>query len=175
MNNARYSLTAIVLHWLMAALIVGLLALGLIMVDLPKSPQRTAWIGLHKSLGLCALLLAAGRLAWRHHRQPPASLLSGWQERLASGVHRALYGLMLLVPLAGYLSSSFSKYPLKFFGLPMFKAGWPDEAINGLLNPLHKGSAWLLAVLVALHIAGALHHLIQRDGSFSRMLPGQRN
>lgn len=171
----RYSNTAIALHWLHAVLILGLLALGVIMVDLPKSPERTAWIALHKSLGICAFLLFIVRLGWRYHRPPPAPLGSGWQERLATATHHLLYLLLALVPLAGYLSNSFTKYPLKFFGWPMFKAGWPDEAIQGVLNPLHKYSAFLLAALLALHVGGALYHALLRDGTFSRMLPGRRD
>jgi cytochrome b561 len=176
MSNAqRYSPTAIAIHWLHAVLIIGLLVLGFIMVDLPKSPERTNLIGLHKSLGFCAFMLFMLRLGWRYHRPPPASLGSGWQQQLAEFIHHLLYLLLALVPLAGYLASSFSKFPLRFFGWPVFKAGWPDDAIHDLLGPLHQCSAFLLAALLVLHVAGALYHASLRDGTLSRMLPGSGN
>lgn len=173
-QQERYSTTAIVVHWLHAVLILGLLVLGFIMVDLPKGPARTMWIGLHKSFGLCTLLLLTVRIGWRYHRPPPPSLEHNWQQQLAEATHALIYLLLLVVPLAGYLSSSFSKFPLKFFGLPMFKAGWPDDGVHDRLGPLHKYTAILLAILVGLHIAGALYHALRRDGTLSRMLPSSR-
>jgi cytochrome b561 len=171
-SEQRYSPTAIAIHWLHAVLIIGLLVLGYIMVDLPKGPQRTNLIALHKSLGFCAILLFMLRLGWRYHRPPPPSLSSGWQHLLAEATHHLLYLLLAVVPLAGYVSSSFSKFPLKFFGWPVFKAGWPDDGIHDLLGPLHQYSAYLLAGLLVLHVAGALYHAVLRDGTLSRMLPG---
>ena len=62
-------------------------------------------------------------------------------------------------------------YALKFFGLELPKLGWPDEAINGVFKAVHVYSAWAIAGLVGLHVAGALKHAIQRDGTLSRILP----
>lgn len=170
----RYTGFSITMHWLHAMLVVSLLALGWSMVDLPKGPERSWAIGLHKSLGLSALLLVALRLAWRVRHAPPPSPLPDGERRLSQAAHRMLYALLLLAPLAGYLSTSFTAYPMKFFGLALPKAGWPDAALNGLFNGLHKASVWALALLVALHVAAALRHAWRRDGVVLRMLPGFR-
>lgn len=166
-----YTLQAILLHWLHAALIAGLLVLGWTMVDLPKGAERSWAIGLHKSLGLCALILVAARLAWRRRCATPDFPGSAAERRLAQAAHRLLYALLLLAPLAGYLSASFTAYPMKFFGLALPKAGWPDATLNALFNGLHKGAVWALALLIGLHLAAALRHALRGDGVLSRMLP----
>ncbi|HJV93171.1 MAG TPA: cytochrome b/b6 domain-containing protein, partial [Azonexus sp.] len=156
MSPQRYSLPAIVLHWAQAALILWLLWLGWTMTDLPKGAERSAAYGLHKSLGLLALLLVAVRLAWRSRNAPPPLQAEGWEGRLAHLTHRALYLLLVLAPLAGYLASSFTPYALKFFGIEIAKAGWPDESLNGFFKLLHQVFVWSIGGLIALHLAGAL-------------------
>lgn len=173
MNRARYSRPAMLLHWAQAALIVWLLWLGWTMIDLPKGAERSAAYGLHKSLGLCALLLVLCRLGWRRYCPPPAGLLQGREAVLAALAHRVLYGLLLLVPLAGYLASSFTPYAIKFFGIELPKTGWPDEMLNGLFKQVHLVGIWTLATLIGLHLAAALRHAVQRDGTMERMLPGK--
>lgn len=173
MSSERYGQPAVALHWLHAGLIVALLAIGWTMVDLPKGAERSAAFALHKSLGLCALALILIRLAWRRYRAPPpaSGQLKPWERRLAVATHAALYLLLFVAPLAGYLSASFTKYPMKFFGLLLPSIGWPDEQLNAFFNLLHKGAVWGLTFLLLLHVAGALHHALRGDGVMSRMLP----
>ena len=71
----RYSLPAVAVHWLQAALVLWLFWLGWTMLDIPKGPERSAAFSLHKSLGLLAFLLVLMRLMWRRYSAPPA--LSG--------------------------------------------------------------------------------------------------
>lgn len=172
----RYPTAAIAIHWLHAALIVTLLVIGWNMVDLPKGPERSAAIALHKSLGICALLLWGVRIVIRRAFPPPAmpDHLPATIRKLAAGVHHALYATLILVPLAGYLSASFTKYPMKFFGIELPRIGWPDESLNALFNGTHKVLVLTLMLLLTLHVAGALLHAVKRDGIVSRMLPSFR-
>lgn len=172
MNSARYTSPAVLLHWLMAGLVLYMLYLGVTMVDLPKGADRTAAYGLHKSFGLLLLVLFFVRFGWRLRHPPPPLMGTGWERTLAHATHHALYLFLLLTPLAGYLASSFSTYPLKFFGLEVIKLGWPDEGIQGGFKLIHLWSAWVGMALVSLHIAGAIKNLLRRDGSMQRMLPG---
>ena len=66
MRQARYDRFSVLLHWLMAVLILGQIALGLWMLGLPKdgSGLRASWFNVHKSWGMVLGLLAAVRLAW---------------------------------------------------------------------------------------------------------------
>jgi cytochrome b561 len=162
------------LHWLSAMVVAGLLGWGLYMVDLPKGPDRSWAFGVHKSLGLLAVLLVLVRVAWcaRH----PAPVLAGigrGVQRLAAAAHRLLYALLFAVPLAGLASASFTPYPLKFFGLALPKPGRPDPALNELLSGLHGVLAWALAAVIILHVAAAARHLLRGDGVVQRMLPGR--
>ena len=173
MTSQRYTLPAILLHWAQAVVVLWLLWLGWTMIDLPKGAERSAAYGLHKSLGLLALLLTACRLAWRAGHRPPPATSSGWEARLATATHHALYAFLLLAPLAGYLASSFTPYPVKFFGVVIPKAGWPDESLNGFFKALHLFFVWSGATLIGLHVAGSIRHMLQRDGTLQRMLPGR--
>jgi len=172
MSTQRYTLPAILLHWAQAVVVLWLLWLGWTMTDLPKGAERSAAYGLHKSLGLLALLLVTIRLAWRLRNPAPPALSGGWEARLASATHHALYAFLILAPLAGYLASSFTPYAIKFFGIELPKMGWPDESLNGQFKLLHVILVWGGGGLIALHVAGAIKHALKRDGSLQRMLPG---
>lgn len=173
MNTARYRWPAVLLHWLQAGLVIYLLWLGWQMTELPKGAGRSAAYGLHKSFGLLVLFLTLMRLGWRLRHAPPAPLVEGREAQLAGAVHVALYAFLLLAPLAGYLASSFTPYPLKFFGIEVIKAGWPDEGLNAAFRTLHQGAVWCGAGLIALHLAGVLKHLFRREAVLQRMLPGR--
>jgi cytochrome b561 len=172
MSAQRYSLPAIALHWIQAAIVLWLLWLGLTMVDMPKGAERTAAYGLHKSMGLVALLLIVVRLGWRYRNPAPEPLGTGWELKVAQLTHRLLYIFLLCAPLSAYFASSFSTYPLKFFGFGIVKAGWPDEGINAVFKLAHQVFVWGGAGMVVLHITGAIKHAIRGDGALRRMLPG---
>lgn len=174
MNAPRYDRGAIALHWLHAVLVLGLIAWGLYMGGLPKGPERSFAIGLHKSFGIVALLLVALRLWWRlRHPAPPDPRLGTVERRLAAAGHRLLYLLLVATPLTGYLSSSFTQYPMKVFGVAIPKAGWPDEALNAFFNGAHGVCAWTLVVLIAAHVGAVVLHALQGKAVLGRMLPGR--
>lgn len=173
MSQQRYTLPAIALHWGQAIVVLWLLWLGWTMTDLPKGAERSAAYSLHKSLGLLALLLVSLRLIWRRRNPAPHPITGGWEAKLATATHHALYLFLFLAPLAGYLASSFTPYAIKFFGFEIPKAGWPDESLNSIFKLLHVVFVWGGAGLIALHVAGAIKHVLQRDGTLQRMLPGK--
>lgn len=173
MQDTRYDRLSVVLHWLMAALLLAQLALGIWMTGLPKdgSGVRAWWFNQHKSLGMVLGLLVLLRLAWALLRPRVPPLAQGAaRQRLASGAHRLLYALMLLVPLAGFLGSVFSGYPIRFYGLllPQWSGRWDDA--KALMAGVHHWSAWALLALAVLHVAATAHHqLVLRDGALRRM------
>jgi len=167
----RYGLPAVALHWLQAALVLWLLWLGWTMVELPKGAERSAAYGLHKSLGLVALALVLVRLAVRRRCPPPAPLATGREALLARAAHLALYALLLALPLAGFLASSYTPYAMKFFGLALPRLAGPDEALNAFFKDIHFVAGRLLVALLLLHIAAAIRHAWRGDGTLRRMLP----
>jgi cytochrome b561 len=175
MKPARYGAGAIALHWTHALIVLGLIGWGIWMADLPKGPDRGWAFGVHKSFGLLAIALILLRLGWRAaHRPPPNTAISGLEARLAHAGHLALYVLLVLVPAAGLTSVSFTKYPLKFFGIELPKPGFPDEGLNAVFSTTHKWLAWTLLALIVIHVLAAIRHGLRRDGTLERMLPGRR-
>ena len=168
-----YDPIAVVLHWFLAAAVAGQFALGWLMQEIAKSPPgpRAAAFNLHKSIGLAILALMLFRLAWRaRHAPPPFPAMPAWQARAARANHALLYGLLLMLPIVGYLGSAFSGYPVRFFGIALPAWAARDDGLKSLMSALHLGAAWLLAAAVALHVAAAARHeLVQRDGLLARM------
>lgn len=173
---ARYETTAMLLHWAIGALLLAQLVFGFALDDLaPRgTPARGAVINLHKSCGLLLLALVLVRLGWRlaHPAPPWPATLPRWQRQAATWGHRALYGAMLLLPLAGYVASNFSRHGVKFFGLPLAPWGPDLPAVYRAFNGLHVALALGFTLLVAGHVVAGLYHAaIARDGIAARMLP----
>lgn len=171
---ARYTHTAMALHWLLAAALLAMLALGLYMTDLPLSPTRLKLYNWHKWAGVTIALLSLARLAWRLTHPPPPQLgLPAWQARAAHGAHLALYLLFFAVPLAGWTYSSAAGVPVVWFGvLPLPDLVGVDRALAESLKPVHAALAYALALLVAVHVAAALkHHWLDGLGTLNRMWP----
>lgn len=170
----RYSLTAIILHWAIAALLAFQIAVGWALEDL--GARGFSLYQLHKSVGMTILALTLARIAIRYWKPRPAKLEGGWQGALASVVHVGLYAFMLGAPLTGWalVSTARVKVPTLLFGvLPLphlpLPAGSHAVAENG-----HGLLAWIGIALVLLHVAGALrHHVMMRDGLIWRMVPGR--
>lgn len=174
-NEARWGFVAKLFHWTMAVGLLGLCAFGFWMSDLPRGPTMFKAYALHKSFGLTLLTLALARLAWRAVDRRPLNLAApGWQKLAALGTHVALYGLMLAVPLAGWAYNSASNFPLQWFGLFNLPALVPaSPELKELFHEVHELGALALLALVALHVAAAWkHHLVDKDTTLRRMLPG---
>jgi cytochrome b561 len=158
--------------------ILGQFALGWWMIDVPKDPPgvRAWWFNLHKSIGITLAAMVVLRLLWRLGHPGPSlpGTLPRMQRIAAAGTHWALYACMLVMPLSGYLGSSFSKYPIKYFGNALPHWGWDWPAAKAFLSNVHLAAAWLLAALIAVHVVAALRHALRRDGLFSRMWPQWR-
>jgi len=174
-DSARYTRTAAALHWLVAALVLFMIALGWSMQAIPKVPvgPRVGAFNLHKSIGLSILALMVLRSAWRAtHPPPPFGPMPRWQASTARAVHVLLYLCLFVQPLTGYLGSAFSGYPVRIFGgvLPAWAA--KDDALKDAMSLAHLANSWVLVSALLLHLAGAAKHtLVDRDGSFRRMWP----
>ncbi|CAM2188706.1 superoxide oxidase [Paraburkholderia sacchari] len=170
----RFSTSMIVLHWLIAVAIIAMLAMGLYMVGLPRGlPFKASLINFHKSLGLTVFLLVMIRIVTRAvHGRPPLPPMRAWQRAAAITSECLLYVAMVLIPVTGYLGSSFNTYGTRFWGLPLPKWGWDDKVLRQFFFDIHDISTWVLIVLIVLHIVGALkHQLIDKDRLLARMLP----
>ena len=167
----RYPLSLRILHWLRAVIILGLILAGWVMTSLAdevpaKYELLYPW---HKSFGILAFLVVIVQLAIRSRTQrlpePPATLPSH-ERLLAKTVHRAIYVLLVVVPLMGYsMSSTFTMSDgVFFFGTNLPELLPKNDAWFVVFQWLHKVLAYTLLVLVTLHVIGALkHRFLDRD------------
>jgi cytochrome b561 len=174
--TSRYGRTAALLHWAIGLALLAQIAFGFLLDDIaPRgTPARAGTINLHKSIGLVLGVLIVARIAWRLAHAPPPwpDSMSAWQQRAAALGHRALYACMIVLPLAGYVGSNFSKRGIRFFGVPLAPWGpdWP--AAYSFFVGVHDVAALVFSALIAGHVAMALKHaLIERDGVFARIVP----
>lgn len=175
----QLSATTIALHWLVAVSIIGLLLVGVYMVE-TKAYGLYPW---HKSFGVIVFLIVLVRVGWR--------ILNGWPEPIrqypdleritAKVVHWILILATVLMPVSGFLMSSLGGHGVDLFGVELVARN-PDPEnpkkvlahngdLAGLAHSIHHWVGYILFTAVILHIAGALkHHLMDKDGTLSRML-----
>ncbi|MCA1925128.1 MAG: cytochrome b [Thiobacillus sp.] len=169
----RYTVPAVVLHWLIAGLIFVAFPLGVYMSDLPLSPTRLQLYSYHKWIGISVLLLAGLRVVWRLTHRPPAlpGDLPRWQRAASHAVHGLLYLLLLAVPLTGWLMSSAKGFQTVWFGvLPLPDLVEKNRELGDALGSAHQWLNYLLLALVILHVAAALkHHFFERQPFLQRM------
>ena len=171
--NTHYTPVAKSLHWLMALMIFGLLALGFYMSDLPLSPDKLQLYSWLKWAGITVFVLVWLRLAWRVTHRPPAlpESMSPLMRLAAHAGHAALYVLMIAIPLSGWLMSSAKGFQTVWFGvLPIPDLVGRDKALGDLLQEVHKALNVLLMLTLAGHVAAALwHHFVLKDDTLRRM------
>jgi cytochrome b561 len=173
----RYDSVQIALHWLTAAFIVAAIGLIWTVNSLPKGDLRTTLFFLHRSCGVTILTLTVLRLAWRlgHHVPPPPAALPVWQQLAAVATHWLLYGLLLVMPVTGYLSSALRGHSVSVFFLFDLPALGDDTPFAEAAGAIHETLQWAVYGLILLHAAAALrHHLVLRDSVLRRMLPAGR-
>ncbi len=191
---SKYTKTAIVLHWLIGLAILGMFALGWYMAELPKdAPKvaefdlfdlgiytvqlaeavspRTFYFNLHKSIGVTILLLVAIRVYWRLTHEPPPLLdtMKAWEKKLAKGGHHLLYLLMVAMPVSGLIMAAYSKFGVKWFGIPLIP-GLDDKGLRELFAEVHEIVGTIMILIIILHVVAALKHkFIDKDDTMKRM------
>lgn len=170
--GARYTRVAMWLHWIIAALVVANLSIGLLRGPVPA---LRALMPAHKAIGLTVLALTLVRIGWRLAH--PAPRLPGsvppWQKGAAHLNHTLLYLLLLAMPLTGWLLvSGAERRPLTWLGLFRVPFLPVSPATADQADGAHALLGWLMLALVAVHVSAALYHrLVLRDGVLGRMAP----
>lgn len=180
------------LHWAMAVLMIGLLAVGFYMVRVLGNEDLIGRFQLtqtHKSFGFVVFVLALARIAWRWRNPVVPADPAGtqpWERRAAHAAHLALYALTLWLPLTGWLMASASPlndpgaYPMQVRNMVFGLFAMPDpispgdRGLEALFKELHLIGALALAALLAAHAGAALkHHFVNRDDVLRRMTLGR--
>ena len=175
---SRYGYVATTLHWVIVAGIIAQYFLAEAAEDREHEPAGIfAAAGLHNSIGIAILALAALRVLWRLVEVPPSrpETMKSYERVLARVTHIAFYLLLFALPLTGWALATADQQTVSFFGLfdlPQLRLGTLTE---DQLEEVHEVLFNVLLGLAALHIAAALkHHFLDRDGVLRSMLPWSR-
>ena len=173
-GDDRWTWTAIILHWAVAALIVAGFALGEYMGDLAISPVKLMLYSYHKWLGVTVFALAIIRLAWRAFHAPPPlpAGMPSWERLAAKAAHALLYALIFIIPLAGWLGSSARGFQTVYLGvIPIPDLLAKNKELSELLEEVHEQLNHGLLLLVIAHAGAAMkHHFIDKDDILRRMI-----
>lgn len=171
-----YTTGARLLHWGIAALVLLMIPAGIVMIreGLPRPVQDTLFL-FHKNTGVLIGLLMLARILWRwRHPAPPLpASLPGWQRAAAGISHAALYVLLLVMPISGYVRVRAGGYPIESLdALGLGPLVGKSKPLETAAQGLHYAGFLLLVAILAVHVGAALQHaLIRRDGVFGRMWP----
>ena len=175
-GGSSYRGPARLLHWLVALLVFATIPAGFVMAgnDVSRSLQDILYV-FHKNTGVLILLLVVCRLAYRFARPAPPlpASMPAWQAATARATHAALYTLLVVMALSGYVYVKAGGYPIEVLdalGIPPFVPR--SDALSGKAQSLHIAARTVLIALIAIHVAAALHHgVVRRDGVLWRMRP----
>jgi len=175
--HETYSVGARHFHWWVVLLIAIQLPLGIYMVQYGArtnfaEPTGTLY-DTHKVIGMLILLFVVARLSYRLLNGAPGSepTLAPWQRIVSHITHWAIYALLLIVPLLGWLATS-AYGPFQPFGIPLPRLMGDDQDLATRLYNAHKAAAILLMALIAMHFCAAMfHYFIRKDGVLNRMWP----
>lgn len=163
------------LHWIIAILVLAVLPMGVVMHNAEPGPLQDRLYLLHRSTGIVILVLAILRLFVRVSRGAPAPYagLTKFERIASTATHHLLYLLILAMPVIGWLSASAFGATTSFYGLfDLPDIVGKNETLFNILRRMHKAGGILMALLVLLHVGGALMHtFIKRDVVLWRMLP----
>ena len=171
-----YTITARILHWVTASLILFMLPLGLVIANDWGGPLQDQLYDLHRSIGALIIPIILARVVYRFGH-PPAPLpddIPVIQQLAANATHWALYALLIVQPFVGWIGTSAYRAPIMVFGLFELPPIWPeDRAFSDQILFVHGLIALSIAGLLAAHIGAALHHhFVRRDGILTRMISG---
>ncbi len=176
-QGESYNSVAQAFHWTIVVLLVVQYTTKLAPVSAGSAATEAGLNAWHLAVGPTILLLMLLRLAWRltHRPPPPPNDLTLGVQWLSRGTHWLFYGLLIVLPVLGWLAASGFGARATLAGIvPLPALMGKDMTAAEAIGTTHGALAWLLLAVVALHVSGAMYHVIvKRDGVLNRMLPGK--
>ena len=171
-----YTITARVLHWITAFLILSMIPLGVVIANEWGGSLQDSLYDLHRSIGAAIIPLVILRLVYRRIH-PPVPLpddIPAVQALAAHATHWGLYALLIAQPFTGWIATSAYRAPVTVFGWFELPPIWPENrAFSEQLFSVHRAIGIAIAGLAAAHIGAALyHHLVRKDRILMRMVTG---
>ena len=172
-SGPQFAFLSRVLHWVMAAMVLSMLGIGVTMVA--SLGDYHGLVSIHRPLGIAILILVVVRFVNRQLNPPPPFLatMPPLERRVATWSELAMYGLMFVLPLVGWGMLSAAHYPIVLYGslhLPFILPHSP--MLYAVLRRTHTILAYLFFLTFLAHFSAILFHtLILRDGILQRMVP----
>jgi cytochrome b561 len=172
-QQSQFTVLMRVLHWLMAAMVLTMLGIGVAMVA--SLGDYHGLVSIHRPLGIAILILVIIRFVNRQFSTlPPFPATMSSQERLVAHASEILlYTLLFVLPLIGWGMLSAARYPIVLYGPLHLPPILPHSVmLYAFLRKTHTVLAYLLFLAFIAHFGAVLFHtLVVRDGLFSRMAP----
>lgn len=175
----KYDRVQIILHWVIGLIILGMIALGLFMIELPKQSElppgeesvRAFYFLLHKSMGITVAMLIVLRVFWRLTHKAPAlpDSIPKLQQKAAGAVHGFFYIVMVAMPVTGFMQSTYSKYSTKFWGIKLPRLAEADQEMREFYSQIHECLAFILIALIVIHLAAVVKHKLKGTEVSDRM------
>lgn len=169
-----YALPARVLHWVTAVIVIGMIPVGIYMANARPGPTQDLLFHLHRSFGVVLMPIVLARLIYRFAHPPPPlpKDIPMIQRGAAHVVHWALYALLIVQPIVGWIATSAYRAPILVFWAFELPPIWPvDRAFSESMFLVHRVLGITIAILALMHIAAALyHHFVRKDAVLMRML-----
>jgi cytochrome b561 len=174
--EAGYTGIARLFHCATAALVLVMLPIGIVMANVDVGAAGDTLYHLHRSIGVVLVPLVLARLLYRLRHPPPSlpATIPVFQRQAAHIVHRALYGILLLQALVGWIATSAYRAPILVFWLFELPPIWPvDRRFSDRMFAVHLAIGLVLLALLTIHVGAALyHHFVMKDVVLRRMVRG---
>ena len=176
---SKYDLGYKLLHWLMAVLIFLMFLAGQGFASATTDEETITMLIGHSSIGTIITMLLIVRITKRFVLKSPRPVhnLQSFQQKAARAVQLSLYGVMVLVPVSGYLTGRLHELPVTPFTLiniSQSAANGYQETAYIAARVIHETSIKLLMVLLVLHISAALYHrFVLKDTVLASMTRGK--
>lgn len=174
-ERQTYTKGLIALHWLMAVLLVLVMALMEFRDIYPKGSDGRAWMAaMHFSFGLMVLALVAIRVLVRLGQSEPPIVPAPphWSHLAARVGHLAFYALMIAMPILGWLALSGMGKPIAFFGVSLPALIAENKDLGHDLGEVHETLSKVFYAVIVIHVAGVLaHQFVWKDNTLQRMRP----
>ncbi len=169
MKNKKYPKPLIFLHWFTLILLVIEIILGLSLEDKEFSPKDFNWFRAHALLGVLIMILTFIRLYVRiknKNRLPEIEFYGNMHKVIVTGVHHALYTLLIIIPAVGF-------YMVYQTGALQYDLGGPfpeGAQLDESLHEIHESLVYVLIALVAMHVAGVMMYKMKTGENLLRRM-----
>ncbi len=173
-TSSNYGSVAKFFHWLIFFLVFLMLCVGFFMDDISDKALRSEIVNLHKLTGLTILILMVLRLLWTLVNPKPALPLGtpDWQKSAERTVQFLIYATLIAMPIVGWVMVVAGGHPPHIFDFMLRLPIAQSKAVRNIGGDIHFYLAWVIILLVSIHILAALyHHFIKKDEVLRRMMP----